>query len=131
MGLIGVTTTWTKVGVVTVTLVVPAMAPTVAVTVVVVLSLTVQEIIPLVVRRFTPADAQIVRERPYAATRNDFNRRAYGQNAELYDTLRKSEVSAVLDSAVVDNSSVALPAIGLSTSVHCVPSQCSMSASPF
>jgi uncharacterized membrane protein (UPF0182 family) len=72
----------------------------IAVTVVVVLSLTVQEIIPLLVRRFTPADAQLVRERPYVATRNDFNRRAYGQNAELYDTLRKSEVSAVLDSAV-------------------------------
>ena len=72
----------------------------VAVTVVVVLSVSVQEIIPLLVRRFTPADAQIVRERPYAATRNDFNRRAYGASAALYDTLRKSAVSAVLDSVV-------------------------------
>jgi uncharacterized membrane protein (UPF0182 family) len=64
------------------------------------LSVSVQEIIPVLVRRFTPADAQIVRERPYAATRNDFNRRAYGQNAALYDTLRKSAVSAALDSVV-------------------------------
>jgi uncharacterized membrane protein (UPF0182 family) len=72
----------------------------IAVTVVVVLSITVQEIIPVLVRRFTPAETQIARERPYAATRNDFNRRAYGQNAALYDTLRKSAVSAVLDSVV-------------------------------
>jgi len=72
----------------------------VAVTVVVVLSISVQEIIPLLVRRFTSAEAQLVRERPYVATRNDFNRRAYGQNAAVYDTLRKSGVSAALDSVV-------------------------------
>ncbi|HJQ12744.1 MAG TPA: UPF0182 family protein [Gemmatimonadaceae bacterium] len=72
----------------------------IAVTVIVVLSVTIQEIIPLSVRRFTSAEAQMVRERPYAATRADFNRRAYGQNAALYDTLRKSGVSAALDSVV-------------------------------
>ncbi len=72
----------------------------IAVTVVVVLSISVQEIVPVLVRRFTSTDAQIVRERPYAATRNDFNRRAYGQNAAVYDTLRKSGVSAALDSVV-------------------------------
>ena len=72
----------------------------IAVTVIVVLSVSVQEIIPLLVRRVTPDDAEIVRERPYAATRADFNRRAYGPNAGLYDTLRTSAVSAVLDSVV-------------------------------
>ena len=72
----------------------------IAVTVVVVLSVTVQEIVPLMVRRFTPAETQMIRERPYAATRADYNRRAYGQNAALYDTLRKSGVSAAVDSVV-------------------------------
>ena len=72
----------------------------VAVTVIVVLSVTVQEIVPLTVRRFTPAEVQMVRERPYGATRADFNRRAYPQNTALYDSLRKSGVSAALDSVV-------------------------------
>lgn len=72
----------------------------IAVTVIVVLSITVQEIIPLLVHRFTSVEAQMVRERPYAATRADFNRRAYGQSAAVYDTLRKSGVSAALDSVV-------------------------------
>ncbi|HEX6627281.1 MAG TPA: UPF0182 family protein [Gemmatimonadaceae bacterium] len=72
----------------------------VAVTVIVVLSVTVQEIVPLMVRRFTPAEVQMVRERPYGATRADFNRRAYPQNTALYDSLRKSAVSAALDSVV-------------------------------
>ena len=72
----------------------------IAVTVIVVLSVTVQEIVPLAVRRFTPAEAQMIRERPYAATRADYNRRAYGANAAVYDTLRKSGVSAALDSVV-------------------------------
>ena len=72
----------------------------VAVTVIVVLSVTVQEIVPLLVRRFTPVETQMIRDRPYAATRADYNRRAYGPNAALYDTLRKSGVSAALDSVV-------------------------------
>jgi uncharacterized membrane protein (UPF0182 family) len=72
----------------------------IAVTVVVVVAIMVQEVIPLLVRRFTPNDAQMVRERPYIATRADYNRRAYGSNSGLYDTLRKSGVAAALDSVV-------------------------------
>jgi uncharacterized membrane protein (UPF0182 family) len=72
----------------------------VAVTAIVVLSMTVQEVIPLLVRRFTPREEQVVRERPYAATRADFTRRAYGLNAASYEALRKSAVSAALDSVL-------------------------------
>lgn len=70
----------------------------IAVTVIVVLSISVQEIVPLLVRRFTPKDAQVVRERPYAATRADFTLRAYDLNAASLEALRKSTVSASLDS---------------------------------
>src|SRR5687767_3504719 len=49
----------------------------IAVTVVVVLSVSVQEIVPFLVRRLTPTDVQLLRERPYATTRADFTRRAY------------------------------------------------------
>jgi uncharacterized membrane protein (UPF0182 family) len=70
----------------------------IAVTVIVVLSLTVQEIIPLAVRRLTPAPEQAARERSYIATRADFTRRAYSLNAASYESLRKSAVSAALDS---------------------------------
>src|ERR1700680_4229698 len=69
----------------------------VAVTVIVVLSVTVQEIVPLLVRRFTSRDAQMVRERPYTATRGDFTRRAYALSAASYEALRNSAVSAALD----------------------------------
>lgn len=72
----------------------------VAVTVIVVLSISVQDIVPLLVRRLTPADAQAVRERPYLATRADFTRRAYALTASTYEALRKSAVSAALDSVV-------------------------------
>ena len=70
----------------------------VAVTVIVVLSVTVQEVVPLIVRRFTPKTVQIARERPYVATRADFTRRAYALNTSSYEGLRKSAVAAVLDS---------------------------------
>lgn len=70
----------------------------VAVTVIVVLSISVQEVVPLVVRRFTPKEAQVVRERPYVTTRADFTRRAYDLNASSLEALRKSAVSASLDS---------------------------------
>src|SRR5215210_222448 len=53
----------------------------VAVTVIVVLSVTVQEIVPLVVRRFTPKELQVLRESPYVGTRLEFTRRAYDLNA--------------------------------------------------
>ena len=72
----------------------------IAVTVIVVLSITVQEVIPLLVRRFTSSEVQMLRERPYVATRADFNRRAFGSSSGLYDTLRKSGVAAALDSVV-------------------------------
>jgi uncharacterized membrane protein (UPF0182 family) len=71
----------------------------VAVTVIVVLSISIQEIVPLVVRRFTRKEAQMVRERPYVATRADFTRRAYDVNASFSsEALRKSAVSTSLDS---------------------------------
>lgn len=72
----------------------------VAVTVIVVLSVTVQEIIPWMVRRFTPRETQMVQERPYTATQSDFTRRAYASNAAAYEALRKSGASAALDSVV-------------------------------
>src|SRR4051812_29460536 len=43
----------------------------IAVTAIVVLSISVQEIIPWMVKRFTAREAQMVRERPYVATRSD------------------------------------------------------------
>jgi uncharacterized membrane protein (UPF0182 family) len=68
----------------------------IAVTVIVVLSVSIQELVPLAVRRFTPKDAQIVRERPYIATRADFTRRAYDEAATSIES-RNSAVSALLD----------------------------------
>jgi uncharacterized membrane protein (UPF0182 family) len=72
----------------------------VAVTAIVVLSVTVQEIIPLLVRRFTPRETLMVEERPYVATRAEYTRRAYALTSASYDALRKSAVSAALDSVV-------------------------------
>ena len=70
----------------------------VAVTVIVILSVTVQEIVPLIVRRFTPTTLQTTRERPYVATRAEFTRRAYALNTSSNAALSKSAVSAALDS---------------------------------
>jgi uncharacterized membrane protein (UPF0182 family) len=72
----------------------------VAVTVIVVLSVSIQEIVPLVVRRFTSKEAQMVRERPYVATRADFTRRAYDPGASAIDAQPRTAVSASLDSVV-------------------------------
>jgi len=72
----------------------------VAVTVIVVLSVSIQEIVPLVVRRFTSKEAQMVRERPYVATRADFTRRAYDPSASTIDGAPRTAVSATLDSVV-------------------------------
>lgn len=74
----------------------------IAVTVIVVLSVSVQEIVPFLVRRFTPADAQLLRERPYATTRADFTRRAYDLNAASLEALRKGAVSASRDTTVTN-----------------------------
>ncbi len=75
----------------------------VAVTTIVVLSISIQEIVPLVVRRFTPMEAQMVRERPYVATRADFTRRAYDQGT----TSRGSPTPAV--SALLDTVPTSAP----------------------
>jgi uncharacterized membrane protein (UPF0182 family) len=70
----------------------------IAVTVIVVLSISVQEIVPLIVRRFTPQELQALRESPYVSTRAEFTRRAYDLNAASLEALRKGAVSASLDS---------------------------------
>lgn len=70
----------------------------IAVTVVILLSITVQEAIPLIVRHFTPAAEQIARERSYTATRADFTQRAYTLNTSADEALRKSAVSPSFDS---------------------------------
>jgi uncharacterized membrane protein (UPF0182 family) len=69
----------------------------VAVTVIVVLSISVQAIVPLLVRRVTSKEVQMVRERPYVVTRADFTRRAYDLNASSLEMLHKSAVSASSD----------------------------------
>jgi uncharacterized membrane protein (UPF0182 family) len=74
----------------------------IAVTVIVVLSVSVQEIVPFLVRRFTPTDIQIARERPYATTRADFSRRAYDLSAASLEALHKSAVSASTDSVAAN-----------------------------
>ena len=69
----------------------------VAVTVIVILSVMVQEIVPLIVRRLTPRTVQLARERSYIATRANYTRRAFTLNASYY-AARGSAVSAALDS---------------------------------
>jgi uncharacterized membrane protein (UPF0182 family) len=49
----------------------------IAVTAVVLLSVTVQEVVPLIVERFTPPEALAASERPYMAMRSEFTKRAY------------------------------------------------------
>ena len=71
----------------------------VAVTGIVVLSVSIQEVVPLVVQRFTPKNVQLQRERPYIDTRADFTRRAYDLNASASEALHESAASASLDSA--------------------------------
>jgi uncharacterized membrane protein (UPF0182 family) len=70
----------------------------VAVTVIVVLSVTVQEIVPTVVRRVTPQPVLLARERTYIATRGEYTRRAFALNASSNAVLSESAVSAAVDS---------------------------------
>jgi len=49
----------------------------IAVTGVVILSIAVQEVVPLIVQKFSAADAMVLSERPYAAMRAEFTQRAY------------------------------------------------------
>ena len=69
----------------------------VAVTAIVVLSISVQEVVPLMVRRLTPNEVQMVRERPYIATRADFTRRAYDVSVASGVSSGSSAVSAIVD----------------------------------
>jgi uncharacterized membrane protein (UPF0182 family) len=55
----------------------------VAVTGIIILSVAVQEVAPLIVRRFTASEALAVSERPYTATRAEFTRRAYDLGAAI------------------------------------------------
>jgi uncharacterized membrane protein (UPF0182 family) len=77
----------------------------IAVTVIVLLSIGVQELIPLLVQRFSSRDTQVLRERPYLATRADYTTRAYALTASAYDELRRSSVSAALDSVATSAAS--------------------------
>ncbi|MDB4871790.1 MAG: hypothetical protein JWL97_2794, partial [Gemmatimonadales bacterium] len=70
----------------------------VAVTVIVILSVTVQEIVPLVVRRATPRTVQLTRERSYIATRAEYTRRAFALNVASGTRPNGPAVSAALDS---------------------------------
>jgi uncharacterized membrane protein (UPF0182 family) len=69
----------------------------VAVTAIVLLSISIQEVVPLSVRRLTPNEVQMVRERPYVATRADFTRRAYDASLAAGESPGTSTVSAMLD----------------------------------
>ena len=69
----------------------------IAVTTIVVLSISVQEVVPLMVRRLTPNEVQMVRERPYIATRAEFTRRAYDPSIASGESSGASAVSAIAD----------------------------------
>ncbi|MFN2635886.1 MAG: UPF0182 family protein [Gemmatimonadaceae bacterium] len=70
----------------------------VAVTSIVVLSITVQELIPLLVNRLAPRETQLLRERAYASTRADFTRRAYGLATTAADPSGGGVLAPPLDS---------------------------------
>jgi len=70
----------------------------IAVTVIVILSITVQEIVPLLVRRVTPKTIQLARDRSYVATRAEYTRRAFALNVLPGAGPSGSAVSAALDS---------------------------------
>ena len=71
----------------------------IAVSAVVILSVAVQEVVPLIVERFTPAEALAVRERPYGAMRSAFTQRAYDIPLVARESALRSGGS-VTDSAV-------------------------------
>ena len=73
----------------------------VAVTVIVIISITVQELVPLVVRRMTPKTIQLARERSYLATRAEYTRRAFAPNV-LAAGSTGSAVSAAVDSVATN-----------------------------
>lgn len=65
----------------------------IAVTGVVILSIAVQEVVPLIVRRFTPPDALAASERPYTAVRAQFTQRAYDVPVLARESVFRSGVS--------------------------------------
>ena len=69
----------------------------IAVTVIVILSVSIQEVVPLLVRRFTPKQTELAQQQPYLATRADFTRRAYDLNASSLKAFRETAVSASMD----------------------------------
>ncbi|HEY0527259.1 MAG TPA: UPF0182 family protein [Gemmatimonadaceae bacterium] len=71
----------------------------VAVTVIVVLSILIQEVVPLLVRRFSTGDALLRADRPYRETRADYTRRAFAFTPQSQETPGKAVVSSGLDSA--------------------------------
>jgi uncharacterized membrane protein (UPF0182 family) len=77
----------------------------IAVTVLVLLSVAVQEIVPVLVRKLTARDTLILEERPYLAIRADFTRRAYSDDVALLEAQRGSSISAALDSVVTNTAS--------------------------
>jgi uncharacterized membrane protein (UPF0182 family) len=77
----------------------------IAVTALVLLSVGVQEIVPLVVRRVTSGDTLTAEDRPYLAIRDDFTRRAYSPDAATYEAEGASRVSAAVDSVVTNAAS--------------------------
>jgi uncharacterized membrane protein (UPF0182 family) len=81
----------------------------IAVTAIVLMSIAIQEVVPLLVRRFTPRETQMLQDRPYVATRAEFTRRAYALTSTSSDPLRKSGVSAALDSVVTSAAGQQLP----------------------
>ncbi len=74
----------------------------VAVTVIVILSLMVQEIVPLVVRGVASKTVQLARERSYVATRAEYTRRAFALNVLSTGGPSGSAVSAALDSVTTN-----------------------------
>ncbi len=66
----------------------------VAVTAVIILSIAVQAVVPLIVGRFTPADAMAASERPYAAMRAEFTQRAYDVPPLTRESVRRADLPA-------------------------------------
>src|SRR5258706_12961871 len=73
----------------------------VAVTVIVVLSVTVQEVVPLLVRRFNSRETTIMRGGPYIATPGGFTHHAYALRAATYEDTRDSSDSPTPDCVVL------------------------------
>jgi uncharacterized membrane protein (UPF0182 family) len=69
----------------------------VAVTVIVVLSITVQEIVPLLVRHFSSPEALLRADRPYRETRSDYTRRAFAFIPQTPETPDKAVVASGFD----------------------------------